>query len=211
VTGTFILLGLALAILLATRFLGRVRGDEAMLVLAALFVAAAGYTWQGRPGLAGASAQGRAAGGLKPDTLYMSERGKLLHVYGASAQWLILADGLNRAGDDLAAAQILAGAVKRTPNDATLRIGYAHALLVVADYNFTPAVALAFDRAKALDPGDPAPRYFEGLARFEAGDVPGATRIWAGLAATLPAGSDWRHVLDQRLAFIALLVKQAGR
>lgn len=205
-SGWIVFVALALATLAGLRFAGRLRGEEALLALAAVFVAAAGYTWQGSPGLAGAPAQGRARAAMGADTLYMAERAKLLHVYRPAAQWLVLGDALNRNGDDLAAAQVLAGALRRAPDDATLRLGYAHALLVVADYHLTPAVELAFARAITAAPADPAVRYFAGLAHFEAGDVAGAATRWRALMATLPAESDWHAVLEQRLAFTAMLL-----
>ena len=171
-----------------------------MLVGAALFVAAAGYAWQGSPGLAGAPHDIGRPHGLKQDTLFATERMRLLSPYGEAGQWLTFADGLNRAGEDQAAVTALKGAVARFPRDVSLRLGYAHALLVLADYNLTPAVQLAYTRAEAIDRNDPAPLYFEGLARFEANDPGAAERSWRALYAELPAASPWHKVLDQRLA-----------
>lgn len=180
--------------------IGRADRGLVMLVLSALCVAAAGYAWQGSPGLAGAPAAGRARQGLKPDTVFATERIKLLDPYGEAGEWLVLADGLNRSGEDQAAAQILAGQVAKHPREVALRIGYAHALLVLADYHVVPAVALAYDRAVAIAGADPAARYFAALGQLEAGDLVAAEQGWRALDAALPAASPWHQVLGPRLA-----------
>lgn len=197
--GALIFFGLAVATALGLWTLGRVRGREAVLVLSALFTAAAGYTWQGRPGLRGAPASAEHAG-LRTDSLYMVERSRLASVYGETAQWLVLADGLTRAGEDRAAADVLRGALTRRPRDQQLALGYAHALFVLADANVTPAVALAFDRAIALDPAEPSTRFFQALTYLEAGRIGEAERLWRAELASLPAASPWRRVLAERLA-----------
>jgi cytochrome c-type biogenesis protein CcmH len=198
--GWLVFLALALVALLVAWWVGRLDRAALMLVGAALFVAAAGYAWQGSPGLAGAPHNVRKQSGLKQDTLFATERMRLLSPYGEAGQWLTFADGLNRAGEDQAAVTALKGAIVKLPRDVGLRLGYAHALLVLADYNLTPAVQLAYSRAEAIDPNDPAPLYFEGLARFEANDPDGAEQSWRALAAQLPAASPWRKVLADRLA-----------
>ena len=183
------------------------RTDRAggMLVAAALFVAAAGYVWQGSPALPGAPAAAHDKDGLRRDTLFATERTRLLNAYGEAGQWLTLADGLNRAGEDQAAVSALIRPIEKHPNDVALRVGYAHALLVLADYNMTPAVQLAFERAEAIDPNDPAPLYFQALARFEAGDLAGAERSWKGLFDALPAASPWRKVVAEKLRLFDMM------
>ena len=199
-SGWLAFLGLALVAFGVAWAAGRLDRPALMLVGAALFVAAAGYSTQGVPGLPGAPHDTGGHVVLKQDTLFATERMRLLDPYGEPGQWLTFADGLNRAGEDQAAAIALKGAIAKFPRDAGLRLGYAHALLVLADYNLTPAVQLAFARAEAIDPNDPAPLYFEGLARFEANDPAGAEQSWRALDARLPAASPWHKVLGQRLA-----------
>ncbi len=199
-TGWLVFLTLALVALLVAWGVGRLDRPALMLVGAALFVAAAGYAWQGSPGLTGAPHRVHTQRGLKQDTLFATERMRLLSPYGEAGQWLTFADGLNRAGEDQAAVTALKGAIARLPRDVSLRLGYAHALLVLADYHLTPAVQLAYTRAEAIDQNDPAPLYFDGLARFEANDPAGAEQSWRRLYAELPTASPWRKVLEQRLA-----------
>lgn len=199
-SGWLVFLALALVALAVAWAVGRLDRPALMLVGAALFVAAAGYSTQGVPGLAGSPHNTGAHVTLKADTLFATERMRLLNPYGEPGQWLTFADGLNRAGEDQAAAIALKGAIAKFPRDAGLRLGFAHALLVLADYNITPAVRLAYARAEAIDPNDPAPLYFEGLARFEANDPAGAEQDWRMLDAQLPAASPWHKILGQRLA-----------
>ena len=188
----------------------RIDRGTLMLFGAALCVAAAGYAWQGSPGLAGAPRVADRTT-LRDDTLFEVERPQLLRAYGETAQWLVLADGLARAGDDRGSAQVLATQVARHPRDVALAVGYAHALLVLADYNFTPAAALAFRRAERIEPANPAPFYFEGLARFEGRDLLAAERSWRALSDTLPARSPWRRILAERLRLFDMLRAQAAR
>ncbi|USI72486.1 tetratricopeptide repeat protein [Sphingomonas morindae] len=203
----FLLLGAAA---MAGLFWGaRLRGAALLPPLAALFVAAAGYAVEGRPDLPGAPHQDRASRGLAPDTLFMVEHQRLLKVYGEPAQWAVFADGLTRAGEDGAAVSVLARAVEKYPANAALRVAYAHSLLVLADGHMTPAVLLAFERARAVAGSDPSAAYFEGLAWFESGDPLAAEQSWRALSAALPPASPWRLVLAERLHVFDLL--RAGR
>jgi cytochrome c-type biogenesis protein CcmH/NrfG len=197
-TGWLIFAGLAgvlFASALASRRLDR---GTAMLLASALFAAAAGYAWQGSPGLPGAPARTERHG-LGRDTPFASERQGLLDRFGETGQWLAFADGLNRMGEDEAAASALRGAIAKRPRDAGLRVGYAHALLVLADYRWTPAVALAFDQAIEIGGTDPAPRYFAGFAALETSDAATAGERWRALSVALPSTSPWRPMLAEKI------------
>lgn len=201
----FLTLGL-LALLLLWRP-GRLDRPVLMLVGAALFVAAAGYAWLGTPGEAGVAAAGRAKP-MRTDSLFASERKSFLNKFGETGTVLATADAFNRMGEDETAVGLLANTIAKHPRDVDLRIGYAHALLVLAQGTMTPAVTLAFDRAEQMAPNSPAPRYFLGLSQVEIGDLAGAERTWQALLASLPAGSLWRAPLEQRLGVFALMRAQ---
>lgn len=209
--GWLILAGLALLVLLLLRWPGRLDRPALMLAGAALFLAAAGYAWQGSPGMAGAPAAGR----IKPmrgDTLFAAERNQFLGRYGQTGVILGTADAFNRMGEDQAAAGLIANGIIKRPKDVDLRIGYAHALLVLAQGNLTPAVQLAFDRAEQVaKPDDPAPRYFRGLAHLESGDPAGAEQHWRALYASLPIDSPWREPLSKRLAAFDMIRAMQAR
>jgi cytochrome c-type biogenesis protein CcmH len=180
--------------------IGRLDRAGSMLVASALFVAAAGYAWQGMPGLPGAPAAGHEQHGLKQDTVFAVERLRLLGRFGATTEYLGSADAMNRIGEDRAAVTILQTGIGKHPRDADLRIGLAHALFVQADGTITPAVELAFDQAQAIDPAYPAPRYFRGLMALEAGDIAGAEQRWRSLYDSLPPAHPWKPVVASRLA-----------
>jgi hypothetical protein len=204
-TGWLIFLLLAgIALLLLWR-LGRLDRAGLMLVLSTLFVAAAGYAWQGSPGLAGAPFTPPEQHGLRRDTMFAVERQQFIGRFGPIANYLGDADAMNRIGEDRAAVTVLQTAISKYPRDPDLRIGLAHALFVQADLTFTPAVALALDQAQALAPADPAPRYFRGLMAMEVGDMATAEREWRALYESLPASSDWRGPLETRLRFFAAM------
>lgn len=200
----------ALAILGLLAWPARLSRPALMLVAAALFTAAAGYAWQGNPGLPGAPAAGRDPG-MRSDTPFATERLRFLNHYGETGIMLGTADAFHRTGMDGAAAGLLRNAILKHPDDVDLRIGYAHALLMVARGNLTPAVALAFDRAaRVARPGDPAPAYFRGLAQLESGDIAGAEQRWRALRDSLPAGSPWAVPLAQRLAMFDMMRAEAA-
>lgn len=185
-----------------------------MLVAAALFAAAAGYAWQGSPGMPGAPAESRAHA-MRGDTLFATERLRFLNHYGETGMVLATADAFNRTGQDEAAVGLLRNSVLKHPADVDLRIGYAHALFVLAKGNLTPAVNLAFDRAAAVaKPGDPVVAYFRSLADLESGDAAAAEQGWQAIYVGLPTGSPWRVPLAQRLAAFAAIraieARQAG-
>ena len=209
--GWAIFAGVALLALLLLWRPGRLDQAALMLVAAALFVAAAGYAWLGSPGEAGAPAAGRDKA-MRSDTLFASERQMFLTKYGETGTVLATADAFNRMGEDETAADLLANTIAKHPKDVDLRIGYAHALLVLAQGNMTPAVKLAFDRAAEIAPANPAPAYFLGLSQIEIGHVAGAEQTWRALDADLPAGSPWKAPLEKRLGVFALMrAQRAGR
>jgi len=210
VIGWLILLVLALVVLGLMAWPVRLGRPALMLVAAALFTAAAGYAWQGSPGLPGApSAQ--ADRPMRPDSLFAGERLRFLNHYGETGIALGTADAFNRMGEDQAAAWLLRNAIAKRPKDPDLRIGYAHALFVLAKGRVTPAVVLAFDRADAVArPDNPAPAYFRGLAYLETGDLDEAQRVWSALRASLPAGSPWAKPVDERIEIIGLIRQRQG-
>jgi Flp pilus assembly protein TadD len=202
--GWAIFAGLALLAWLLLWRPWRLERPALMLVGAALFVAAAGYAGLGTPGEAGAPAAGRDKG-MRADTLFASERLQFLSKFGETGTVLATADAFNRMGEDETAVDLLGNEVARHPRDVDLRIGYAHALLVLAQGNMTPAVKLAFDRAERLTPANPTPRFFLGLSYIEIGDVANAERTWQALDASLPAASPWKAPLEKRLGIFALM------
>lgn len=192
---------LAAMILVALLWAIRPGRGVAMLIAAGLFVALAGYAWQGRPALPGRPTAPRAAN-PPADTLFAAERGAWMERMGGDAQALDAADALIRNGDPDYALAVLRGAIGRRPESAMLWIGLANGLVTYADGSVTPPARYAFDRAAALAPGDPAPAYFKALAYAQSGDLDTAEKTWRALIAAAPPGAPWRIRVAEKLLLL---------
>jgi cytochrome c-type biogenesis protein CcmH len=181
-----------------------VRRDTGALqfTAAALLLALAGYAWQGHPGFAGAP---KAAPGRQqlPDSDFAKTREDMLGRFDQASAWLTIADGFQRRGDTRSAAELLQNAVHRSPDNADLWVGYGNALVMHGGGMMSPAAQLAFQRAAALAPDHPAPRFFYGLALAQGGNYDAAERIWRELIANAPADAPYRRIVEERLQALA--------
>lgn len=181
-----------------------VRCDKGALqfTAAALLLALAGYSWQGHPGLPGAP---KAAPGRQqlPDSDFAKTREDMLGRFDRAWVWMNMADAFQRRGDTQSAAELLQSAVRRNPQNADLWVGYGNALVVHGGGMMSPAAQLAFQRAAALAPDHPAPRFFYGLALAQGGNYDAAERIWRELIANAPADAQYRRIVEERLQALA--------
>ena len=195
--------GLLIAVLLALTVLGAMwlaglRGPLLMLAGAALAFGGAGYALQGRPDLPGDPRQSARAG----ETVDLSElRTTLMGSFTGSERWLNLADSYARRGKSEEAVRLLSAQVRRHPRDYALWVGLGNAL-VEHGGSVSPAARLAFERADALAPNHPAPRFFLGLAEARSGNPVEASRQWKELLASAPADAGWRPMVEQALVAI---------
>ena len=193
------------AVLLAGAGLGVfLRRDKSAVqfLAAALLLALAGYSWQGRPGLPGAPKRPPARQAL-PDSDFATLREDLLGRFDRAWYWMNMADGYQRRGDSEGAARILQQAVRRNPQSADLWVAYGYALVVHGGGMMSPASQLAFARAARLAPGHPGPRFFYGLALAQGGDYDGAERVWREVLAAVPPESQYRAAIEERLQALA--------
>jgi cytochrome c-type biogenesis protein CcmH len=178
-----------------------VRADKGALqfTAAALLLALAGYAWQGHPAYPGAA---KAAPGRQqlPDSDFAKTREDMLGRFDQASAWLSMADSFQRRGDTQSAAELLQGAVQRTPNNPDLWVGLGNALVVHGGGMMSPAAQLAFDRAARLAPNHPGPRFFYGLALAQGGNYAEAERIWRELLAAAPPDAEYRRIVEERLA-----------
>lgn len=200
------ILFLVLAAIMFAALLRSGRPDRrgATLLLGALLAAAAGYAWQGRPGLAGSPTPPRANHPAS-DPLFAAERELWLGSVGPEADLLASADRFIAQGSPDYAVGVLRGAIARAPEDMALWVGLGNALATYADGGVTPAALYAFRRAAAIAPNHPAPPYLLGLAYAEGGDFDAADRIWRGLLATAPPDAPYRPIVAERLATLSRL------
>ena len=195
---------IALTLLTAGGLFVFVRRDRGVLqfTAAALLIALAGYAWQGRPGYGGAPKSAPEHVAQLPDSEFAKARGDMLGRFDQASAWLNMADSFQRRGNTQLAAELLQGAVRRTPNNPDLWVGYGNALLLHGGGMMNPAAQLAFERAAALAPGHPAPRFFYGLALAQGGDYAGAERIWREIVASAPPEPEYRRIVEERLRAI---------
>jgi len=198
VTGWLIMAALTLAT--AGGLFVFVRRDKGALqfTAAALLLALAGYAWQGHPGYAGAPKTAPAHVQL-PDSEFAKTRGDMLGRFDQASAWLNMADAFQRRGDTRTAAELLQGAVRRTPDNPDLWVGYGNALVLHGGGMMSPAAQLAFQRAATLAPNHPAPRFFYGLALAQGGNYAEAERIWRAIVAEAPPDAEYRRIVEERL------------
>ena len=106
-------------------------------------------------------------------------------------------------GDPPSAERTLEKAVAIVPNDPRVWTALGKARIALGQDQVTPDARAAFERAHALDPGAPAPRYFLARADIAAGRTEAGLGQWRALAATLPAGDPDRAALDAEIAEVA--------
>jgi predicted Zn-dependent protease len=100
--------------------------------------------------------------------------------------------------------QLLRSALVRSahPRDYALWVGLGNAL-VEHGGSVSPAARLAFERADALAPNHPAPRFFLGLAEARSGNPVEASRQWKELLASAPADAGWRPLVEDAVAALS--------
>jgi cytochrome c-type biogenesis protein CcmH/NrfG len=208
-------MGLLLLVLLAAaagfgiwRF-ARLDRPGLQFLASALLLACAGYAWQGSPGMSGSPKRPPQSQDL-PETAFASLRKDMLGRFDTADRWLTIAEGFQRRGDTRGAAGVIRSALREHPDNATLWVGYGNALVVHSGGLMSPAAQLAFERAAALAPDHPAPRFFFGLALAQSGRLDEARKVWSDLVAKAPADAPWRAQVDEQLRLLEQ-ARAAGR
>jgi cytochrome c-type biogenesis protein CcmH len=171
------------------------------MVAAGLCLAVAGYAWQGHPTLPGKPAEGA----VENDQIrvggetFTALRHRILGRFDNADSWLTLADGLLATGKSQDAVEIMRSSVRQHPQDPDLWIGLGNALFLHADGTMTPAAELAFARAQQLEPGNPAPLFFRGLALAEGRQLDQAEAAWRETLERLPTKVSWRPLVEEYL------------
>ena len=199
--GWLAILALAAAIgLTLWRYAGLSRG-ALELVMAALLLGLAGYAWQGSPGRAGAPHRPPRAT-LGEDSAFAKLRSEFMGRFGREALWLDFADAMHRQGANALAVKAVQSGLMEKPESPALWTGLGNALTLAGDGLVSPAARFAFDKAAALAPGEPAPRFFLGLALIRSGQVEEGAGVWRALLASAPADAPWRERVAVRLAVV---------
>ena len=167
---------------------------------AAIMLGIAGYATQASPGLMGApKAGGPEAIGFDP-ALVVDARERLTGSTGAPKdRHVLIADGFARNGRFLEAAEVLRGATRENPNNATAWLAMGNALLAHAEGALTPPAVMAYERAMRADPQSPGAPFFLGLGLAQSGQFEEARSLWADLLDKAPADAPWRGEVMQRM------------
>ncbi|MGZ2411394.1 cytochrome c-type biogenesis protein CcmH [Sphingomonas sp. F9_3S_D5_B_2] len=197
-TGWFVLL-LLLALAGGGLWLLRVRGAMLQACAAALLIGAAGYAFQGRPGLRASPADTKLEHQVVP---LAQARHAFFGNFSPQEAWLGMSDALARSGNTQDAVGILQNAVGRHPEDAELWVGLGNALVDHAR-GLTPPAEFAYKRAAKLAPGHPAPAFFYGLALARSGDTRSAVALWQKTLATAPPDASWRPLVTGGIAALS--------
>jgi cytochrome c-type biogenesis protein CcmH len=105
--------------------------------------------------------------------------------------WIDLSLALQRQGKTVRANDAMAMATQVMPGSADLWVARGQALLAHGGGQVSPAARLAFDRASALDPHHPGPRFYLALAWLQAGEPQQALPLLEGLARDSKADAAW--------------------
>lgn len=195
-SGWLILILLATGAAVMLWWLG-LRGAILQLAAAALFVGAAGYALQGRPGLPGSSARSTTEAG--PVLPVAPIRRAFYGEFSGSERWLIISESYARRGKTADSVNVLKNAVGRYPGDSQLWIGLGNALIEHSGA-LTPPAEFAYRRAAEAAPGHPAPAFFLGLAHARNGDRAPAIALWRSVLANAPAEASWRPLVEDSIA-----------
>lgn len=179
---------------LAILWFSDVRPPSLTMGAAALMLGAAGYAAFGSPHLPG---QPRAQlDNARPALLLTGAREAFFGRFNRTSNWATISESYARRGDTERAAGVLKSAVRENPRNLALWTLYGNAL---ADHGggLTPAAQLAYDRAVALNPDHPGPRFFRALARARSGDAETAVLEWRTLLEDVPEGAAYRPMIEQ--------------
>lgn len=181
-----------------------VRRDKGALqfLAAALLLALAGYSWQGRPAEPGSPKSEAPPVVELPEDDFAILRQDLLDRSDRASFSMTLADADRRRGNPHGAAEMLQSAVRNNPRSFSLWLAYGYNLVAASDNMMSRASQLAFERAAQLAPRHPGPRFFYGLALARGGNYEAANQVWTELLPTVPPESPYRAAINERLAAI---------
>lgn len=200
---------LALILLVAAWFTKMPKGGMTM-VATAIALAGAGYVTQGQPGLAASPAKAVANDEGELAAALIDLRDLMDRNFGVHKASLILSDAALRRGDYAMAVAAIEGGLKQYPGNDELLNARAMVLFLAADANLTPAVELAFEKAKASK-WHPGPYYFEGLAHLSDRKPELTLPLWeTAMTRGTPKG-EWRTPVQAQLdALKGMMAQQAA-
>ena len=206
-TGWIILIVLAIAVFGSLLWSAKLPRKLWEPLAAALVLGLAGYAWQGRPSLPDVPAKPSADKGEEAAAL-IDMRHDMDQNYGAAKFWLITADSFARSGDYQLSATYIKSGLHQNPNDANLWSALGVQLMLASDGRMSAPAKFAFDRARKLQPNQPAPDYFEGLAALFDGRVVEALKLWRGLLDRAQESDRWKPRLQAQVDSVMTMAQK---
>lgn len=195
--GWLILLGIALGAGLLLWLTGFPR-TLWTVAATALTLGAAGYAWQGSPGLAGHPVSAVQKGGeIDPEVIAIRDAmfGRFNFTWGS----FMRADAMTRAGAPDTAVRAMILTTRQAPGDAGGWMWLGIKLAENDGNQVSPAAKFAFERALQLAPQHPGPPFFYGLALIREGKFAEARPFWAKAVERTPEKASYRERLVVRL------------
>ena len=175
-----------------------------MFGAAAITLGAAGYAWQGQPGLAAAPVR-NATEQVAVDLDRIAIRDAMMPRFGAESAYAVAGDAMFRAGSPDAAVRAILGGIGQYPDSLALWTELG-SVLALRDRALSPAARFAFGRAASLNPDHPAPYFFLGLAQVRNNEFVEARQSWARAYALSPPGASYRRDIGARLVLLDRLL-----
>ena len=175
-----------------------VRKDKGafQFLAAALLLALAGYSWQGRPQQPGSAKSAQGPQAVPPDDFAILHP-DLLGRFDRAYSWMTMADADRQAGNPHGSAEILQQAVRGNPRSYSLWIAYGYALVAASDGVMSPAAGMAFNRAAQLAPNHPGPEFFYALALTYPREIRTQDELEQAAARLQQAEAMWRQQLQE--------------
>lgn len=177
-----------------------------MLFGAALLFGLAGYGLSGSPGQPAAPKAASPEVAAQTGELIVQARREFYPEGVLPSRFVVTADAFARRGDFENSARFLRNAVTENPQDGEAWLALGNSLVEHADGKLTAAALFAYQRAEELQPTNPAPTYFLGLTFLREGDPVRTRQLWLELLENMPDDSEWRPILQDRLARLDALL-----
>jgi cytochrome c-type biogenesis protein CcmH len=172
----------------------------------ALMLGAAGYAWQGAPGLPSHMVAADAVK-LPPDPRYKALRDTFFGRFGGESIYFGVSDAALGSGNTRVAARVLAGGVDYAPKNAAMWTELGNVIALHDEGNMSPAALLAYRQAMLMAPTHPGPPFFLALSYLRAGDLKQG-RVWLAHALALtPKDASYRDEIAVRLAALDRIMK----
>jgi cytochrome c-type biogenesis protein CcmH len=173
--------------------------------VALLLLSISGYALSGKPGLPARPAT--AAPAAPKDTADIAAaRAALMKNPANIFAWLEMADGFRKSGNIDAGLEAMEVASRAIPDSADLWVMRGQLLVEKSGGEITPAARFAFDRAAALDPKHPAPRYMLALAWVMQGKPQEAKPVLEQLLRDTPADTPYRAQVERLLRGVTAMM-----